>query len=56
MVTILSVGGCGFLTGPAAPSRPARVPEAELWFHAQPEKSQPIISALNINLDRWLIS
>lgn len=42
--------------GPAAPSRPARVPEAELWFHAQPEKSQPIISALNINLDRWLIS
>lgn len=56
MVIILSVGGCGFLTGPLLLRVLRASPKAELWFHAQPEKSKPIISALNINLDRRLIS
>lgn len=56
MVIISSVGGSGFLTGPLLLRVLRASPKLNSGFHTQPEKSQPIIPALNINLDRWLIN
>lgn len=56
MGIILSAGGSRFLTGPLLLGAQTRSPKLNLGSSVQPEKSQPIISALDINLERWLIS
>lgn len=56
MDVILSTGGSGLLTGPLLLSVPTWLPKLNSGSTVQPAKSQPIISAFNINVERWLIS